>query len=387
MAASRRRWGILAGLLALLVMLWLVVQPRGALVDVALVTRGPLEVSIDEAGETRAVNHTLVSAPTHGVLRPMIRDEGVAVAAGAVVAELEPVTLDPRARSEADARLARAHATRAAAAAQLRSADSLLADATRAAARATSLLRAGALSTRDEEAARLALAAAEDARGTRHAVVREAEAEVRAAQAALTEGGGTISVRAPVAGRVLAVHERDRRVVPAGTPLLTLGDVDAVEVRLEVLSRDALRIEPGQSMRLDFGAGLEAVPGEVLRVEPGGFAKLSPLGVEERRVRVIGRPTQAVAGVGDGYRVQAAVIVWSAPDVLQLPASAFTRDASGWAVFVVEGGRIRRQAITPGERGAQRWQVLDGVAPRTPVIRFPDSGIRDGERARIAADR
>jgi HlyD family secretion protein len=318
------------------------------------------------------------------MLRPVVRDEGTTVSAGEVLAVLEPVTLDPRLRADAEARRVRAEALRASASARLRSADSALAEATRAAARTASLARAGAVSTRDAESATIARVAAEDAQRVAESGVREADGEWRAARAALVEGGATVTVRAPVAGRVLTMHERDRRVVPAGTPLVTLGDVNAIEVRLEVLSRDALRIEVGQPMRLDFGPGLELEVGEVLRVEPGGFAKLSPLGVEERRVRVIGRPSRALPGVGDGYRVQASVIVWSADDVLQVPASAFTRDASGWAVYVIEEGRIRRRAVTPGERGAQAWQVLDGLAEGEPVIRFPDAGIVEGERARPA---
>jgi HlyD family secretion protein len=250
--------------------------------------------------------------------------------------------------------------------------------------RTESLARAGAVAARDAESAALAFAAAEDARRVAEATGREAEAEWRAARAALAEGGAPVMVRAPVAGRVLTVHERDARVVAPGTPLVTLGDIDAVEIRLDVLSRDALRMAAGQPMRLDVGPGLETEPGELLRVEPGGFAKLSPLGVEERRVRVVGRPLRVLPGVGDGYRVQATVVVWSESAVLQAPASAFVRDAEGWAVFTVEDGRICRRAVTPGERGAQAWQVLDGLAEGTPVIRFPDVGIEAGARARVA---
>ncbi len=382
MATSRRRWWFVGAAVAVLLVAWLVLRPRGVDVDVVAVARGPLEVVIDESGETRAVNHTIVSAPATGLLRPVVRDEGPRVSGGDVLAVLEPITLDPRSRADAEARLVRAEALRTSAAARLRSADSALAEATRDAERTASLARAGAVSARDAERATIARMAAEDARRVAESGVRESDGEWRAARAALAEGGAPVTVRAPVAGRVLTVHARARRVVPAGTPLITLGDVESIEVRLDVLSRDALRVEAGQPMRLDFGPGFESEVGEVLRVEPGGFAKLSPLGVEERRVRVIGRPARALAGVGDGYRVQASVIVWSAPDVLQVPASAFTRDATGWAVYVLEEGRIRRRAVTLGERGAQAWQVLDGLAEGEQVIRFPDAGIAEGERAR-----
>jgi HlyD family secretion protein len=107
------------------------------------------------------------------------------------------------------------------------------------------------------------------------------------------------------------------------------------------------------------------------------------LGVEERRVRVVGRATQRLPDVGDGYRVQATVVVWRADSVLQVPASAFVRDADGWAVYVVEDGRIRRRAVTPGERGAQAWAVREGLDEGDAVIRFPDATVAEGTRARI----
>lgn len=384
---SNRRRAMWGGVVVVAVLLlWLATRDRGAVVDVAIVQRAPLEVLVTEAGETRAVNQTVVSAPASGLLRPVVRDEGAMVRSGDVVAELAPVALDARARAEAESRLARATAMRNAALARLQSADSSVAESARQARRALALVEAGAVSERDAEAAVLARTTAEDSRRVAEAGVREAEAEWRAARAVNSEAGAAVLVRAPVAGRVLMVHERDGRVLPAGTPLLTLGDVAALEVRLEVLSRDALRMAPGQPMRLDFGPGLEQVAGEVQHVEPGGFAKRSPLGVEERRVRVVGRPTAPVPGVGDGYRVQASVVVWSGNDVLQAPASAFVRDAEGWAVYVVEDGRIRRRPVTPGERGSQVWEVRAGLTEGDAVIRFPDSGIVEGDRARTTTD-
>jgi HlyD family secretion protein len=382
--SNRRRALWAAGVLAVVLVGWLMARDPGASVDVALVEQAPLEVLVREAGETRAVNQTVVSAPASGWLQPRVREEGVAVEAGDVLAELAPLALDARTRAEADARLARADAAWAAAAARARSADSTRAEAARDAQRAMTLARAGALSVREADAAVLVHSAAEDALHVAEAGVRDAEAERRAAREATREWGRPVVVRAPVSGRVLQVHERDRRAAPAGAPLLTLGDVQALDVRLEVLSGDALRVAPGQEMRLDFGAGLEAVAGEVVRVEPGGFAKRSPLGVEERRVRVVGRPRAPVQGVGDGYRVQATIVVWSGEAVLQAPASAFVRDVAGWAVYVVEGGRIRRRSVTPGERGAQAWVVEAGLRAGDTVVRFPDAGITEGGRARVA---
>jgi HlyD family secretion protein len=382
MAAPRRRWWWIGGGAVAAVVAWLVAQPAGVVVEVATVTRGPLAVTVVESGETRAVNRTEVSAPVAGLLRPVVREAGATVLAGALLAVIEPVALDPGSRPEAEARLARADALRARADALLRSADSALTEARRAAARTGALVRAGAVAARDAEQDAIGTTTAEDARGSAAAAVREAAAEWRAARAALAAGGAPVPVRAPVAGRVLAVHEPDRRVVPPGTPLLSLGDTERIEVHLEVLSRDALRVVAGQPMRLDVGAGLDDVPGEVVRVEPGGFARRSPLGVEERRVRVVGRPLRPLPGVGDGYRVQATIVVWAADSVRQVPASAFVRDADGWAVFTVADGRIRRRAVVPGERGAQVWEVREGLDLGEAVVRFPEAGLRAGARAR-----
>ena len=387
MARVRQRWWILGGTLATLLVTWLVLRPRGAIVDVARASRAPLEVLVEEAGETRAVNQTTLTAPVTGVMQPTVRDAGARVEAGAVVATFEPLALDPRARSEAEARRTRADALRTAAAARLRAADSTVRDAARLHDRVRALAQVGAVSVREVEQASLQRLVAEQAQQLATAALREAEAEWETARAALATGGTAVALRAPVAGRILTVHERDRRVVPAGAPVLTLGDVGALEIWFDVLSRDALRIRPGQALRLDLGAGLESEAGEVVRVEPGAFAKRSPLGVEERRVRIVGRPLRALDDVGDGYRAQIAVIVWSRADVLQVPASAFTRDASGWAVYVVEEGTVRRRAVTPGERGASAWEVREGIAEGTPVVRYPDVDLRDGARVRMSGTR
>jgi HlyD family secretion protein len=382
MTGRRRTIWWMAGGVAALALGWWFLAPRATPVEVVAVVTAPLEVLVEESGETRAVNHAVVTAPVAGLLRPAWRDAGATVAAGDPIARLEPVALDARTRTEAEARLARAEALRRAAAARLRAADSAMRDAERSAARASSLAAAGAVAPREVEATGLATVSAREAHAMAEAAVREAEAEWRAARSATASGGTPVTVRAPVAGRVLTVHERDVRVVPSGTPLVTLGDVATVEVWLDVLSRDALRLRPGQLMRLDLGPGLEGVPGEVVRVEPGGFARLSPLGVEERRVRVVGRPRAPLPGVGDGYRALATIVVWADEAVLQVPASAFVRDGAGWAVYVLASGTVRRRTVTPGERGARSWQVLDGLAAGDVVVRFPGSEIVDGMRGR-----
>ncbi len=380
--SKRTIWWI-AGALIVVVALWRLVAARGDVIDTAVVTRGPLEVVIDEAGETRAVDRTVVSAPVTGLLRPRVREEGIAVTTDMPLADLVPIALDPQARDEAVARRARAEALVTAAVARVRAADSAVSDAERTDARVRALADAGAVSARDREEAALQLHVARQEHTVAEAQRREAEAERDAARAVLSESTRhAVVVRSPITGRLLHVHEPDARVVTAGTPLVTVGNVNAMEIRLELLSRDALRVRPGQPMRLDIGPGLEAEPGEIVRVEPGGFAKVSPLGVEERRVRVIGRPLRPLPSAGDGFRVQAGIVVWSGDSVLHAPASAFMHDGGDWAVFVITDGRVERRRVVVGERGAQYWEVREGLREGEQVVRYPDATIEVGARAR-----
>lgn len=380
---TRRWWWIGGAVAAVLAALWAWNARRAIALDVAEVAKAPLEVVVVESGETRAVNRVIVSAPVTGLLRPSLRIAGGGIRANDLIASIDPAPLDSRMRREMETRGARAEALRDAATQGVRAADSVLADAERQLARADQLLRAGGIATRDRDLAAQQVEQARTAQLTARAQQREVNAEQEAVRAALAvREGAPVMVRAPVNGRVLTVHERDVRVVPAGTPLVTLGDVRQLEVRVEVLSRDVLQIAPGQRMLFDIGADLESVPGVVDRIEGGGFVKVSPLGVEERRVVVVGRPTQALPDVGDGYRVQTRIVVWSNPSVLQAPASSFVRDAEGWAVLLLRGGRVVRQRVVPGARGESAWEVREGLSAGDAVVRYPDKDTPIGVRAR-----
>lgn len=367
----------------MLIALWGWNARRAVTLDVAEIVSAPLEVIVVESGETRSVNRVVVSAPVTGLLQPSVRTAGGAIRANDRIAAIDPAPLDSRMRRDMETRAARAAALRDAAAQGVQAADSALADAERQLARAEQLLRAGGIAPREREVAAQQVEQARTAQLTARAQQREVTAEEDAVRAALAvRDDAPVVVRATVDGRVLTVHERDARVVPAGTPLVTLGDVRKLEVRVEVLSRDVLQIAPGQPMLFDFGADLESVPGVVDRIEGGGFVKLSPLGVEERRVVVVGRPTRALPEVGDGYRVQSRIVVWSAPSVLQAPASSFVRDADGWAVLLLRGGRVVRQRVVPGARGESAWEVREGLSAGDNVVRYPDKDTPVGARAR-----
>lgn len=379
----RRWWWIGGAVAAVLIGIWGWNARRAVTLDVAEVVAAPLEVSVIESGETRSVNRVVVSAPVTGLLQPAVRIAGSTIRANDLIASIAPAPLDSRMRRDMETRAARATALRDAATQGVRAADSILADAERQLARAEQLLRAGGIAPREREQAAQQVEQARTAQLTARAQQREVTAEDEAVRAALAvRDAAPVRVRAPVHGRILTVHERDARIVPAGTPLVTLGDVEQLEVRVEVLSRDVLQIAPGQPMLFDFGADLESVPGVVDRIEGGGFVKVSPLGVEERRVMVVGRPTRALPEVGDGYRVQTRIVVWSNPSVLQAPASSFVRDADGWAVLLLRGGRVVRQRVVPGARGESAWEVREGLSAGDNVVRYPDKDTPVGARAR-----
>jgi HlyD family secretion protein len=213
---------------------------------------------------------------------------------------------------------------------------------------------------------------------------RAAAFDAANARAALLEGAGigeSVPVLAPVDGRVLRVCEECEKVVPAGTPLLELGNPGEMEVVVDVLSTDAVQVQPGAPMLLDTGDGT-LLRGRVRTVEPSGFTKVSPLGVEEQRVNVIGDLVDRPAALGDRFRVEAQIVLWEANDVLQVPAGALFREGESWAVFTVEKGRARRRPVRIGHRNPDAVEILDGLKVGETVIAHPSDAIEEGVRVR-----
>jgi HlyD family secretion protein len=383
----------LAGLAA-----WALRRPPVS-VEVGAVSRGPLTATVDEEGETRVRQRFVVAAPATGRLLRIELDEGDRVEQGDVVARVVPAPLDPRDRAAAEARLQAAEDAKRGASARARLADAALAQAERELARTERLREAGATSDetlermrlertralREREAARFAEAAADHD-------VEAARAVLMAARASRSDAAGQddpcatpgvcIEVRAPIAGYVLRVHEESERVVLGGSPLLELGDPDAIEIVVDVLSADAVKIRPGAALWVEDWGGDAPLRATVRRVEPSGFTKVSALGVEEQRVNVIGDFVDTPDGLGDGYRVEARIVVWHADDVLRVPSSALFRRGDGWAAFVVEAGRARRREVAVGTRTPLAAEVKDGLAEGDAVVLHPSDRLTDGTRVR-----
>jgi HlyD family secretion protein len=376
---------------AALAIMWLL-RPAPVEVDVATVSRGPLLVTIEEEGRTQVRERYVVSTPASGVLDRVGVRPGDRVSRRAIVASIRPAVatpLDARSTMQLQARveaardeLARARSARDAARAELEFA---AADAERAA----TLNAAGALSLAARELADTRLRTAEkQAEGT-EATVRIAEHAVQEAQAALlapreAPRQSAIALRAPVDATVLRVLEESERFLPAGAAVVELGDPKALEVIVDVLSSDAVRITPGTRALLRHWGGDDALPGVVRRVEPSTFTKISALGVEEQRVNVIvDFDCPQLPSLGDGYSLDVQMVVDSRQDVVLVPLGALVRAGEGWAAYVVDdAGRARRRQVTVGARAAFDVECLTGLDAGERVVLYPGDRVADGSRVR-----
>jgi HlyD family secretion protein len=153
-------------------------------------------------------------------------------------------------------------------------------------------------------------------------------------------------------------------------------------VVVDVLSSDAVRVRPGAEMIVEEWGGDAPLRARVLRVEPSGFTKVSALGVEEQRVNVIADVLDPPDELGDGFRVEARIVVWEAADVVRVPVSALFRRGDGWSVFVVEGGRALRRDVEVGQRGTFEAEVRAGLEPGEHVVLHPSDRVQDTARVR-----
>lgn len=380
-----RRAGWSGALCIAIVALWWVFRAPPILVDAATVVRGAMEVTIDQEGEIRVHDRYVIAAPVTGRMVRLDLHDGDAVGAGQRVADLEPAPLDPRSQQEALARIAAAHALVREAQQNAVQADAQLRQAQREQARAEQLVRERFVAEEAAEKARTARASAEAALSAARARESAARFEQAAAQSAMLAIPGAdgrtvrhITLSSPVAGRVLRVLEKSERTVAAGTALVVIGDPGKFEAVADVLSSDAVRIRSGNDARLEEWGGERALRAKVRTVEPYAFTKVSPLGIEEKRVNVVLDPIDPLGPLGDGYRVMVRVVVWSAANVLKIPASAVFRHREGEAVFVVADGHARIRIVRVGQRNSREAELLDGLVEGERVIRYPTNDLADG---------
>lgn len=369
-------------------------MPKAVKVEAVAARTGPLAVTVEEEARTRVLERYTVSSPVTGYARRIGLKVGDAVSAGQVLARIEairPDALDARSRAQAEAGIKAAESALAAAREQTAAAAAEARLAEQEAARSESLGQARFLSQAAVDQARTRL---DQAQANRLAAARAADVarhELTASRALLARpnlgtGAEAIAVTAPVAGRVLKVEHESEGTVATGQPLVEIGDADTLEVVAEVLSTAAVKIAPGTRVVLDRWGGEGALAGRVRVVEPAGFTKISALGVEEQRVRVIvdiASAREIWRRLGDGYRVEASFVVWENANVLLAPTNALFRHGDGWAAYVATDGRARLLPLKLGQRNGLQAQVLEGIKAGERLISHPDDRIRDGIRVAV----
>jgi HlyD family secretion protein len=366
-------------------------RPTVVTVETASVGIAPLQVSIEEEGRTRATDRFTVSAPVAGYARRTSLKAGDSVQRGQLLLQMEPLrsaVLDPRSQAEAEARVSGAESAISSARERARAAGADAEYWRGQTARLKQLVSSGDVPAERLERAQTQLQQAEAAVASAEHQVEAARAELRAAQAAVRSWGvgnrtsELVPVVAPVTGKVLSVRRESEGVVQAGEPLIEIAQPRSLEIQVELLSADAVRVQPGTRVLLDRWGGEGTLEGQVRLIEPVGFTKISALGVEEQRVPVIVdiiSPREEWERLGIGYRVEARFIISENPQALQVPVSALFRQGEGWAVFVVdEEGIARRRSIKIGRRSGFAAEVSEGLREGETVIVHPDDAIEDG---------
>ena len=370
-------------------------MPRPLGVDIREVTRAPLSVTVTEEGKTRVIDRYAVSAPIDGYARRIELEVGDAVTSGQELVHLDPMrsgTLDPRSQAEAQAGV---NAAQAAMNAATEAASAVTAEAERARneyERLRRLTGRGLISQNELDAARAEWRSSEARQRSAEFNVEVARGQLEVARAALdyaatsptdTDAHQSVTVTAPVDGRVLKVIRESEGAVQQGQELLEIGDPAALEVEVELLSQDAVKLRPGMPVRLLRWGGPVPLQAAVRRIEPTGFTKVSALGVEEQRVLVIcdiTSPLEEWHSLGDGYRVEAEFVIWEEADVLQVPTSALFRSGEDWAVFTVRDGRATISPVMLGARSGLAAQVMGGIEEDERVIIYPGDRVHDGAR-------
>lgn len=387
-------WGVLG--LAVVAGLAFAFRPQPVPVDFAIAAQGNLVVTVDEEAETRVRDVFVLSAPVTGRLRRIESDVGDRVVAGeTVVAQIEPVDpsfLDVRSETQARAGVQAAESALALARAELDEAAAERDFAMAELRRAEQLIQSETISQRAlDDAQRLAK--------TRSAAVTTARAAVAMRQFELAEAEAflvsptetqdlhgdceCVTITAPVSGQILRLFHESEVVVQAGEPLVEIGNPQSLEIVADLLSSDAVRVEPGQQVIIEEWGGSYPLRGEVRRVEPFGFTKVSALGIEEQRVNVIidiADPPERWSRLGHGYQVETRIVLWRGENVLKVPLTTLFRDGAAWALFVEESGRARRREVVPGQSNGFEAQMIEGIRAGERVVLHPSNRVVEGVR-------
>ncbi|MBJ6373441.1 efflux RND transporter periplasmic adaptor subunit [Sedimentitalea arenosa] len=402
MAKARKRSRLILTAVVVLVLgsiLAAAFWPRPVMVDLGAVTRGSMMVTIDEEGRTRVAEAYVVSTPVAGRLQRVQVDPGDPVVRGETVVAhmlpINPAALDVRTREQAQAVVRAAEAALRVARADLNGAianrDLAETELTRARQLRERQIASEAAFDRAQQNFRIAEAAVE----TAEAAISVREADLANARAQLigfddqglaaaigNAGSDDIPLYAPADGRILRIIQQSETTLPAGAPIMEIGDIDgSLEVVVDLISSDAVQVEVGDPVVIEDWGGPQALDGQVRRIDPFGITEYSALGVEEQRVPVTialtGQAEQRRA-LGHGYRVEARIVIWRSEDALRVPASALFRTGSDWSVFVAQNGTAALRVVRIGRNNGVVAEVLEGLSEGERVILYPSAAIADG---------
>ena len=384
-------WLIVVGIAGALLVLWL--RPQPARVDTANAVRGPLQVTVDGEGRTRVRDRYVVASPVPGRLRRIALRRGDSVLQDQLIAQIESLPLaplDPRQRAEASARVNAAEDAQRESDAMVERAKAGYEQARRESERCEKLVAAGVISRQELERAQTAMDVAARELNAARSRSETAGHDVEVARSALLALGKnqkqsvtTVQVHAPVSGRVLRVIEESERVISAGTALIELSNPSKLEVVIELLSTDAVKVKPGALVLIERWGGDSVLQARVRLIEPSAFTKVSALGVEEQRVNVIADFTEPAQTLGDGYRVEGRIVVWENENVLKIPSSALFRTGDGWSVFVVVESKAYLRQVQVGQRTPFEAEVISGLEDAARVIVHPSNEISEAMRVEL----
>ncbi len=370
--------------------------PQPVMVEVKEVVRAPLTVTIEEEGRTRVIDRYVIAAPVSGVTCRVNLNVGDAVEQDQVLLSITPLDsqiLDARSLAQATAKVEAAKSALRAAEERARAAASTAQLASNDLKRLQPLMERNLISKDAYDKAHAADNTAAANKRSADFNVEVARYELNAAESVIDYKTGQtpetierIKVLSPITGRILKVDHQCAGPVTTGEPLMEVGDPTMLEIEVDVLSADAVKIKPGMNVLFERWGGEQPLEGTVRNVEPVGFTKTSALGVEEQRVLVISdftSPAEQLQSLGDGYRVEARFILWHEDNVLQIPASSLFRYNNGWAVFVVKDNQAHRQPVEVGQRNGLIAQIIEGVKEGDRVINHPGDDVDDGVSVKI----
>ncbi len=359
------------------------ISPSPLPVEAASAETRTLTILVEEQGRTRARDPYIVAAPITGRLLRSELDEGDIVSRGQLIARIALAPEDQRTEAISRANLTAAEARYTAAQAALMETESSYARARKEEERRNELFKNNLTSQEEMEYYFQVTDSAEARLLSAQATLAAAAADIESARSRLLginldNDEGILEVIAPVDGTIYRVYEESERIVQAGTPLFDISNDDSLEIVIDLLTQDAVKVEPGDPILISGWGDDRVISARVSYIEPQAFTKISALGVEEQRVNVIGEFLESHAPLGAGYRIEAGIVVWQEENVLTVPTSAIFQRNNRWQVFIINAGKVEQRTLELGQRGREFAQVFSGINPGDTVILYPSDLIAEG---------